>query len=71
MGDKLYDPALVKWYKESIKNSASTPFLIVDIGGKITEENKEMLRLATHCIIICREDKMSEKQDWVRCAQEC
>jgi hypothetical protein len=71
MWDKLYDPALVEWYKQSIQNSTSIPFLMVDIGWKITEENKELLRLATHCIIICSEDKMNEKPDWIRCAQEC
>ena len=71
MGDKLYDPALVDWYEKSIQNCASIPFLMVDLGWKITDENKQLLRSATHCIIICRKDNSEDKENWIKCAQSC
>lgn len=43
---------------------ANTPLNIIDVGGKITEENRLIMRFATHAVILARDaSKVSEWKD--------
>lgn len=52
----------VKRFKDA---SNEHDIVIGDAPGGISKESKLLCRMATHGIIICREDKSSEIEDWI------
>lgn len=60
-----YNPRQVAFFSETIKNWDQTPIMVIDIGGKITEENAKIIEGATHAIVLASDlSKVKEWQDF-------
>jgi CRISPR-associated protein Csx3 len=44
----------------------SLPLTIIDVGGRITDENEAIMQPATHAVILWRRDKAEQLQEWLR-----
>ena len=79
-GTAAKDPKLAKELKEKYKaeftpafaqkistqlSSIQLPLTIVDAGGRITPENRVIMKPATHAIILWREDQEDQLQAWI------
>ena len=73
------DPDLAKQLKKEYKSkftpefaqkasgwvkNANTPLNIIDVGGKITEENRVIMREATHAVILYGDKGKEEVSEW-------
>jgi len=59
---KKFDNDYVKAVIKSIKNSGMyKKIILIDCGGKISEENQKILKECTHSIIICKDEKDYDK----------
>ncbi|MDY6806009.1 MAG: CRISPR-associated protein Csx3 [Cyanobacteriota bacterium] len=77
------DPALAKKLKDEYKakftpefaekaagwvNAASTPLNIIDVGGKITAENRQIMKPGTHAVILSGDS--SKTAEWEKLCEE-